>query len=64
MDTYNNSQEPQKPSKTASFDSDGPWANAWHMDPQTFSYNENQVQVDPRKSDKPKQFSKRHSPFS
>jgi hypothetical protein len=64
MDTYNNSAEPQKTSETASFDSDGPWANAWAMDPQTFSYNENQVQVDSRESDKPKRFSKRHSPFS
>jgi hypothetical protein len=64
MEPYNNSAEPKKTSETASFDSDGPWANAWHMDPQMFSYNKNQVQMDPRKSDKPKKFSKRHSPFS
>jgi hypothetical protein len=64
MDTNNTSTEPKKTSEIANFDSDGPWANAWHMDPQTFSYNENQVRIDPRKSDKPKKSSKRHSPFS
>ena len=64
MNTYDYSPKHQEAAETASFDSGGPWANAWHMDPQMFSYHENKARMEPRNSDKPKKFSKRHSPFS
>jgi hypothetical protein len=64
MNNYNTSAKPKKTSETASFNSDGPWANAWAVEPNTFSYNEKQVRMDPKTSDQPKRVSKRHSPYS
>jgi hypothetical protein len=64
MNKNKDSEKPKGSSEKSSFDSDGPWANAWHVDPQTFSKNENQMRMDSRESDKSKRCSRGHSTSS
>lgn len=64
MSTDKASSKPKSTTEEPSFDTDGPWANAWCMDPETSSSKRGQMQMDQRKSKEAKRFSRRHSTSS
>ena len=59
MKKDNASKKPKNMSESPSFDSDGPWANAWCLQPYTFSINRNQGRMGPKKSAVSKMVSRR-----
>jgi hypothetical protein len=64
MSTDKASEKPKSTMENPSFDTDGPWANAWCMDPETFASKGRQMQTDQRTSKETKRFSRHHSASS
>ena len=58
MDTHDRKPETDKKPEEVSFDSDGPWANAWSMDPHRSSEFGDHGQMGPGKSKEPRRFSR------
>jgi hypothetical protein len=64
MTNNDSSTKPKNMSEPLSFEPDGPWANAWCLQPYTFSSNGNQGQKDPTKSAEARLIPKRSSTSS
>jgi hypothetical protein len=64
MTDFDHSEKPKKSTEPQSFESGGPWANAWYLHPYTFSSNGDQGQKDSRKDTETGTFPRRSSSWS